>query len=234
VKKSPTSSAIDQPGAGDYRARAAQTKRTRTRAQILDAVLVAYPGTDPNTSPVVEDVVREAKVSRATFYKYFASLDEAVEELGAQLSDELTGLRASIYSDVLNPTLRVATGFQLFLSRAVIDPDWASFITHGHRLNRDKDLRSAMRHDLEMGVAARVFEIEDMDVALDFIIAAKVDAMRHLRKGHAGRRYINIVTSMYLRSLCVSSKDADAASLIVSQRIHKEGPELLSWWRPFE
>lgn len=219
---------------GDHRARAGHTKRVRTRSQILEAVLVAYPGDDPNRQPVVEDVVREAKVSRATFYKYFASLEEAVEELGAQFSGELAGVRAAIYSDILDPKIRVATGFQLFLSRAVIDPDWAKFITHADRLARDQDLISQMKRDLEGGVSSHDFKIEDLDVALNLIVSAKVAAMRQLRKSEGARRYIEMLTTMILQSLGVPPKSAAGASRQASIQLHAEGPKRLSWWQAFD
>ena len=73
----------------DHRLRSARRKRERMRAHLLDAVLVTYPGDEPGTPAVIDDVIRHANVSRGTFYKYFRSLGEAVEELAAQLADEL-------------------------------------------------------------------------------------------------------------------------------------------------
>ncbi|WP_189338522.1 TetR/AcrR family transcriptional regulator [Sphingobium sp. SCG-1] len=196
-------------------------------------MLVAYPGSDPSGA-VVDDVVREAKISRATFYKHFTSLEEAVQELTAQLSQEFALMRASIYSDLTDPKFRAATGFQLFLSRAVIDPDWATFITHGHRLSRSNALTSDMRKDLEAGFVSGDFSIPDLDIAVDLIIGTKVEAMHQLRRVTAPRAYIETMTSMFLRSLSIPPADADATATMVAERLKKEGPELLSWWRPFD
>jgi AcrR family transcriptional regulator len=72
----------------DHRVRVAGEKRERMRDHLLGAVLAVYPGKPGQGPAVIDDVIRVAKVSRGTFYKYYPSLEEAVAELGAKLAAE--------------------------------------------------------------------------------------------------------------------------------------------------
>ncbi|WP_070154953.1 TetR/AcrR family transcriptional regulator [Sphingobium phenoxybenzoativorans] len=218
----------------DHRTRAARTKRTRTRAQILDAVLATYPGESLSSPAVVDDILNVAKLSRATFYKYFTSLEQAVEELGAQLADELTVSYALIYEDLVDPKLRAATGFQLFLSRAAIDRHWGSFVSHAQFLSRDAGTLRQIAMDLNAGIASGDFKISDLDTAIDLIMGAKAEAIRQLTRAPRSRRYIEHMATMILQSLCVSPADAETATRDASERLHLHAPARLTWWQPFD
>jgi AcrR family transcriptional regulator len=218
---------------GDHRVRAAHTKRVRTRAQILDAVLAAYPGSESEGPATVDAVLEKAKLSRATFYKYFTSLEQAVEELGSQLADELAVSYASIYREMEDPKERAATGFQLFLSRAAIEPNWGSFVSHAYNLNRDQGLLKQITQDLRAGIDSNDFVINDLDIAVDLVIGIKIEAIRQLKHKQQPRRYIEGITSMMLRSLCVSPDHADLATRRASDALHREAPTTLPWWSPF-
>lgn len=64
--------AVDDSRPGDPRARAARTKRDRTRAALLNAADTAF-GTRGWTRTRMEDVALEARVSAATAYNHFAT-----------------------------------------------------------------------------------------------------------------------------------------------------------------
>ncbi|WP_395396107.1 TetR/AcrR family transcriptional regulator (plasmid) [Novosphingobium sp. BL-8A] len=221
----------DKPGS-EPRRRAALTKRTRTRAQILEAVLAAYPGADPFAPVTVDDVLRVAGLSRATFYKYFTSLEEAVEQLGSRLADELADAYAAMYGDVVDPKVRAATGFQLFLTRAAMEPNWGSFVSHAHYLSRDEGLLRQIKSDLQAGIATGDFKIAELDVAVDFIVGVKTQAIRRLVQSSASQSYIQTITSMILRSLGLCAQVADTATLEAAYKLASAGPDRLSWWRP--
>jgi AcrR family transcriptional regulator len=217
-----------------HRVRSARRKRERMRILLLESVLSVYPGKDPRTPAVIDDVIRHAGVSRGTFYKYFNSLEQAVEELAGRLGDELASSYATLYAGVTDPELRAATGFQLYLSRALIEPSWGSFVVHLSQLDREKGLLRQIRSDLTAGVDAGAFIIADLEVALDLILGAKIGAIRQLLEGAGSRRYIMDMTAMILRALGVAPDRADQAAREVSILLRKQGPEILPWWRPFE
>src|SRR3546814_12397923 len=70
----------------DFRIRVAADRRERMRARLLDAVLDLYQPGRGGAHLVIDDVIQAAGVSRGTFYKYFDSLEEAVDELGERMA----------------------------------------------------------------------------------------------------------------------------------------------------
>lgn len=218
----------------DHRLRSARRKRERMRAHLLEAVLAVYPGTELGAPAVIDDVIRHAKVSRGTFYKYFRSLDEAVEELAAQLATELTAALAELYQDLRDHKLRAATGFQIFVSRAATDRHWASFAAHLGDLARDSGLLREIGLDLTAGARAGDFAFHDLEVTLDLVLGTMIEAIRRSMTTPASRRYVEVMAGMVLRALGVPGSQADTAAAEASARLHREAPTRLSWWRPFD
>lgn len=218
----------------DHRVRSARRKRIRMRANLLTSVLSVYPGDDPANPVVIDDVIRHANVARGTFYKYFDSLEQAVEQLGADLADELTRSYADLYAAVHDPKIRVATGCQIFLSRAAIDKDWGSFVSHLTGTNRDTRFLGQVESDLKAGLATGDFDIPDIAVAIDVVVGGTVEGIRRVMTQSSSRNYIQCFASTILRSVGLSSKDASDAARDASMRLHREAPERLPWWRPFD
>ncbi|QUT07181.1 TetR/AcrR family transcriptional regulator [Sphingobium phenoxybenzoativorans] len=224
----------DKQPAEDHRIRNARRRRERMRTQLLEAVLAVYPGEDPSAPAVIDDVIRHAGVSRGSFYKYFRSLEEAVAELGSKFADELAEAYSSMYANVDDPAIRAATGFQLFLARAYLDSRWGSFVCHLNHLNRNAGMLRRIRMDLDAGLAASIFSIDDMDVALDLVIGAKIEGVRHLINGGGSRRYIEAMATMILKSLGLAPDAAISVVRAASNRLHREAPAQLNWWRTFD
>ncbi len=218
----------------DFRVRSARRKRERMSAHLLKSVLAVYPGEDSRTPAVIDDVVRHAEVSRGTFYNHFTSLEQAIERLASQLADELAASYVAVYAQLTDPKLHAVTGFQLYLSRAHLDPHWGTFVGHLNQISRRDGLLMHIRIDLEAGAAAGVFVIRDMDAALDLIIGAKVEAIRRLVVAGGSRQYIETMASMMLRALGVAPAEADRAAEEGGRLLRQHAPGALPWWRDFE
>ena len=74
----------------DHRIRVARERRDRMRRRLMTAVMTSYQQRLELGPPGVDEVIKDADVSRATFYKYFNSVDEAIHFLGGELVDEMT------------------------------------------------------------------------------------------------------------------------------------------------
>ena len=203
------------------------------RAQLLDAVLSVYPGQSGRGQAVIDDVIRDANVARGTFYKYFPSLEDAVSELGAKLAHEMVAAIASLYDTLENPVERSATGFQLYLSRAIIEPKWAEFVSHLNHLKPDNQLILRITADLTSGAKAGLYDLRSVDVGVRLVIGATLEGIKGIIDGHGSRAYVETMAGMVLRGLGVPPKAADKAVEKASRRLHEEGPSKLSWWRPF-
>lgn len=219
----------------DHRVRVARERRGRMRAHLLQSVLSVCAGRKLTGATVIEDVVRHAEVSRGTFYKYFDSLDEAVTQLAFELAEEMTLGITSVYDVLDNPVMRTTTGFQTFLMRAWIDPDWGGFLTHLGLMDGEAGLISAkVKGDIRLGIETGDYDVASVDLAADLLMGAKHEAIRRIVSGERNLAYVHGMTAMVLRSFGVSTSKAAKAVDRAYVRLVKEAPNKLNWWRPID
>src|SRR5262249_15860536 len=179
----------------DHRVRVARLKRERTRLQLLDAVMEVYPGQSGRGPAVIDDVIRVANVARGTFYKYFPSLEDAVSELGGKLADEMVAAIASLYDSLEDPVQRPAPGYQLCLSRAMIEPKWGEFVAHLNHLRPDNRLVIQITADLTKGVKAGAYDLRSVDVGVRLIIGTMIEGIKGIIEGSGSRNYIELLAA---------------------------------------
>ena len=114
------SKSLAQTSLPDFRVRVAAAKRDRMRARLITATQDAYLAADANRTPVIDDVIRQAGVSRGTFYKYFDSLDEVLAVIGRRAADEMLESFDALFASVPDPAVRVAAGPLMALARAAM------------------------------------------------------------------------------------------------------------------
>lgn len=215
----------------DHRVRVARERRERMRARLLDAVLHLCSAEVRGALPTIDDVVRHADVARGTFYKHFNSIEQAVSELGAAMADEMTAGIARVYDVLTEPVMRTATGFQLFLLRAMLDAKWGMFIARIGLL-RDQDLfTSKIRSDILLGIDAGSYNVGDVECAADLLMGAKIEAILRLNSGNVSIPYVKAMTAMVLTAFGVAGLEAMAIVDRAFDRIVAESPGRLTWWR---
>lgn len=216
----------------DHRVRVAREKRRRMRARLMQSIMIVCSGRKLTGSTVIEDVVRHANVSRGTFYKYFDSLDEAVIEIASELAEEMTAGIASVYDVLDDPVMRTATGFQTFLTRSWIDPDWGAFIVHLDLLNGEQNqIASKVKGDIRRGVRTGDYIVTSVDTAADLLMGAKHEAIRRIIAGGLDARYICDMATMVLTGFGVAHDRAEHAVQQSFDRLCRLAPEKLTWWR---
>jgi AcrR family transcriptional regulator len=168
----------------DHRVEVAARKRALTRTRILDATIkvIASAG---RQLPVIEDVGREAGVSRGSFYLHFQSLEEALQAVSELQSDQFTRDILPVYDLLKEPWQRFSVGFRVFLKRAEADPIWASFVTRSHAISAQLLVGAYMREDLQRGLAIGQFNFGDIEVAVDFMLGASAAGIYALGAGVA-------------------------------------------------
>lgn len=217
----------------DFRVRAARRKRERMRARLLDATMDVCGRVGPGQQAVIDDVIRAADVSRGTFYKYFASLDEARLALGQHLTNELVDSVRAMFAEVSDPVQRTAAGWILIMARAAGDPSWGAFVVRTEQFNEDSELLAAIRRNTTAGQQAGSFRIDHLDAAIDFQLGVALEAMRHLlRDCTAAADYILATTTMGLRGLGLPHRLAAQSARVAMDDVAQRGPRFLSWWRP--
>lgn len=215
----------------DHRIRVGRERRERMRARLLQSVLQVRSSGTRRSPAVIDDVIKHAEVSRGTFYKYFDSLDHAEAELALQMANEMTAGILSVYDVLDDAVLRTATGFQLFLIRAVFDPGWGAFIAHIGLLNGDNLLTAKIRDDIRLGVETGDYAVPSVEVASDLLMGAKIEATRRLIEEGKSFDYVRSMASMVLRSFGVAHSKADKSVAYAFDRLFREAPDKVAWWR---
>lgn len=193
----------------DHRPKVALKKRQLMRAKLLDAAMRVFAASGA-TAPVIDDVIREADVSRGTFYNYFTSLDEVLVAIGQALNNQMTTDILPVYDVLTQPRQRVATAFRLFMLRAVLDPLWAGFVTRVDAWQHTSLVAEYMSRDLENGQACGAFQLARIDAATDFLMGASAHAIQALRQGvEAPDAYMDEAVRMALRSLGCSAVECE-------------------------
>lgn len=197
----------------DHRPRVALKKRQVMRGKLLDAAMRVFAASGIS-APIIDDVIREAEVSRGTFYNYFNSLDEVLVAIGQELNNQMTTDILPVYDVLTNPRHRAAVAFRLFLVRARLDPQWAGFVTRVDAWLHTSLVSEYMSRDLENGRAQGDFVFDRIDAATDFLMGASAHGIQAIRLGiEQPDRYIDTCVRMTLSSLgCVGDKCEEAAS----------------------
>ena len=203
------------------------------RQRLLTAVMTSYGQRLELGPPGVDEVIKEADVSRATFYKYFNSVDEAIHLLGGELVDEMAhSLRSLFVGSDRPPFVRLVTGIQLFLMRSVTDPLWGAFVSRTDYLARDSDLLKTMTQHLTAARKQGDLHFIEVDAAISLLVGALLEAIRHLvRSGQRSRAYVEELNIMILCGLGVAPEAAQKAVRERATFIRGMAPERLSWWR---
>lgn len=172
------------PPLSNHRTESAQRKRERMRARIVEATTQVFARREDRT-PVIEDVVREAKVSRGTFYTYFDALDDALRAASIEANQRMISESLPLYDCLAQPWQRAAVGFRIFLVRAWQEPRWAAFMTRLDAWSRNSLGANFMLSDLRRGQALGQFDIDDAATLTDFLMGASAGGIQGLRSGVA-------------------------------------------------
>ncbi|WGS55142.1 TetR/AcrR family transcriptional regulator (plasmid) [Paraburkholderia sp. D15] len=193
----------------DHRTKVAEKKRVLMRARLLDAAMRVF-AEHSGPPPVIDDVIREAKVSRGTFYKYFDSLEQVLVAIGQELSNQMTTDIMPVYGVLSEPWQRAAVGFRLFLVRALLDRKWAGFVSRVDVWPHHTLVAQNMAADLERGKAAGQFSFDRVEVATDFLMGASAHGIQTIRQGVADpNAYMDASVRMALASLGCKKKICD-------------------------
>ena len=219
-------------GAEDHRVRVARERRDRMRKRLLTAVVESFARPRQAGPPTVDDIVEAADVVRATFYKYFTSIDEAIEAAGQELFSDMDSSSAKLLDESGGGLSRLTAGIELFLIRVIIDPFWAAFIARADHLGRETALRRAVASDLSRACAEGRVRIENVGAASTLIVGALTHAIHDLSHGVDDQRvYIEALTVMILCGLGVQLEDARALMRDRAIFIRGLAPDRITWWR---
>lgn len=219
----------------DVRVRVARKRRERMHERLLSATWAAYLQAESG-SLTAEDVMKAADVSRGTFYKYFGSIDEAVNVLGRRFADEAVAeLRAILQASQWQPAARAALGAQMLMARGVMEAGWGKFVTSADHIYQDSAMHMAVRNTMIDGRRCGDFKFSSTATAVEFGLGVAMEGIRRLAAGHPHPiAYMCEVSAMMLKGLGAGHAAAELASTQTYRWLATVGPERLPWWKTLE
>lgn len=214
----------------DHRVRVGREKRERMRKRLLLAVMTCYAAREDHTTPGIDDVMRVADVSRATFYLHFVSMEDAFKALLRELDKDIEFVEH--FFERSDPLARLATGTLIFLFRSVTDSVWAKFVSRTSYLSENLASVEATERHLLRAKAAKLVHFNEVAAARGLLVGSMSEAMRFLSKENdRSRPYVEELTVMILSGL---GADYERCKEIVRDRaiyIRGYAPDCLPWWK---
>lgn len=188
-------------------------RREATRAKLLSAAMKLL-ARDDFRSLTIDDFIRAASVSRATFYNHFQTREELIEALVDHLRAHFSNAVEGAYLGVADPVWRIAAGVRLFIRLAYADPSWGWLILRID--SADKILRQHLRQyplaDIKAGMASGKLKLTSAEAACDLVLGASLSAMTAAVLGETMSDYGDEVCFLILRGLGVDDDEAAQAS----------------------
>lgn len=190
-----------------------QERRERTRAKLLAAAaqVLAEHGEKKAT---IDDFIQAAGVARGTFYNYYQTRGEILEDLWAEIGrNPFVGIQKACAS-IKDPAERLATKTRLILKTAQDNRTWGwvVFALSLDITTVNADLLGFPRPDLEEGQRKARFRFDDIQAAKDLVVGACRTALHALLIEERSEEYPRALTTLMLRSLGVSATEAQALS----------------------
>lgn len=218
----------------DFRRRSARRRRERMRETLLDATEAACI-LHGSANVALQDILDAADVSRGTFYAHFDTIHDAIAIIARRLVDQAQADGVEMYRGVTDPLFRIAVGPQLFLTRAALQPAWASTIVESGEFLIRSTFVSAIRRDVLENMRRRNFIRSSPQAAVDLHVGAMMQGARTLQKVRHGQRdYIRSVDLNLLMAFGTSEDRAWEVVEAAAEDLHRRAPHFFEWWRPLE
>jgi AcrR family transcriptional regulator len=184
-------------------------RKARTRAALLAAArkLFAARGVEPTT---IAEIADEADVAVGSFYNYFSTKDELLAALlQASLAEQRELLEAR-QAQVSDPAEMISIAHRHLVGLAQTDPDLAWLLIRlevPHRVARAV-LWDSANSDLEAGIAAGRFVVDDPQLALVFSGGALLAVIHATLEGDLAAEAPSAHAASVLRSLGIGAQEA--------------------------
>jgi AcrR family transcriptional regulator len=163
--------------------------------------------------PTIEEVLAESGASRGTFYKYFDSVPDLMNALGATVAHELSGVLDPLVTQTPDPAARLAGGLRISLRLVGRHPPLGNLLAQSGWPNVDKShsVYAALTRDIELGIRQGRFSKVSVPVAINMVAGCMVGGIYSMGNG-ASKSYPDEAAFCMLRGLGVESDDAQAIS----------------------
>ncbi len=205
----------------NHRTLVGEQRRQKMTRKLIESALVVFSEKGIDAS-VIDDVIKQAGVSRGTFYNYFKTNTELLEAASSALADELVDAIENVVGQWDNPVERIATGIRLFLNFAKIYPTLANFVWRaGFNAANSKFLfyDYLPRHIVE-SKAQGLPEIKDVETTLELIMGTVLAACFGIAARKVPSNYPEGMVSHLLLGFGLSIEETDRLMSLSFDDLH--------------
>jgi Transcriptional regulator len=184
-------------------------RRAETRAKLIEAAraLFARQGVDATR---INEITEEADVGFGSFYNYFDSKEAIVGAVVEEAATEAAVAIDAATKDIEDPAEVVAVAHRSIVGIARKDPN-SGWLFVRLELSHDMVFHALgpyAARDLQRGIEARRFNVDDPDVALTAAGGALLAVVRAVLQGRAGADAAEHQAACALRIFGLSPADA--------------------------
>lgn len=178
-----------------HRTATGQAQKAKTRELIIQCAIPVFAQYGPDT-PVIDDFIKAAGVSRGTFYNYFKTTRELLDAAMDMLSDELIATIVPVVEGETNPLIRFASAARMYYRKATIDPLIGQFLGSVSTVGAMAMERA--RNDLQEAMREGYFRVQDMELAEAIAFGIMVFSLRatHAREA-SDIRALEVVRAIF-------------------------------------
>jgi AcrR family transcriptional regulator len=196
----------------ERRAEIGRERRANTRAQLIAAARFLFTSRSI-ASVTVEDVTRQARLSKGAFYSHFRRLDHLWAAVAAELAEAFEEVVDAKQPDVANPVEGIALGCAAFIGKAQRNPAWAALIARGAWAFPAvaTAVRERLHRNLRLGQRQGRLASFSPEVGFDLVFGIVLQTMRSASEARLSPRDVSDVVQGILRALGVEAAEADRA-----------------------
>ena len=193
----------------DHRTLVAMERREKTRAKLLRGAILVFAQHGAEAK-VIDLVIREAGVSRGTFYNYFRTNEELFLEVAREVSNEIIRSVDPLVLKQEDAAASLACGLVSVVRLAGSYPLFAQFVSKGGplALGAGNLTKMAVPREIRNGIASGLFTVTDEQLAFDLILGPVIMAFHTVLSGGASDSYARDMAQAVLRSLGVDDARA--------------------------
>jgi AcrR family transcriptional regulator len=185
-------------------------RRAATREKLIAAAarVVGELGEDNSK---IDDFVAAAGLARGTFYNYYSTREELLEDLWSHVGRDPYKEILTMSAEIEDPAERLTAETRLVLERATTDPTWG-WVMHAFSGSRHvvRDMLSYPKPDLLIGQRSGRFEFDDLQSTSDLVVGAVRAALRTILEHGVRPGSIAALSIMLLRALGIDYREARA------------------------
>lgn len=197
----------------DHRVRVAALRREEMQLHLLFSGLL-LASTHPIHELEVEDVIKQAEVSRGSFYNYFPSLPALYDCLAKQLMREFGEMADSSIPQGLDTVTRLASTMRVLMRLAVDFPMLGRFLTQIQwpNQNPDSEIFQNIIGDIQIGIKEGAFADMPASIGSNIAIGSLIGGIHSMLLKRPAKGFEDQVTHQVLIGLGVETKLASKIS----------------------